>query len=65
LCARAPNESPELRLSARDLAAVYLGGVSFHALAAAGRIDEDQAGALRTADLMFGVQPAPWCPVFF
>jgi predicted acetyltransferase len=56
---------PALRLSAADLAAAYLGGVSLTALAAAGRVEESAAGALTRADAMFEWQPAPFCPTVF
>jgi predicted acetyltransferase len=56
---------PALRLSAADLAAAYLGGVSLTALAAAGRVEESSAGALTRADAMFEWQPAPFCPTVF
>ena len=57
----APTDaSPGLALSASDLAAVYLGGTSFGALARAGRVEELQSGALAHADLLFRTERAPW-----
>lgn len=51
----------DLRLSVGDLAAVFLGGVRFTTLAAAGRVHELQTGALRRADLMFTSSKPPIC----
>ena len=48
-----------------DLGAAYLGGVSFAALAAAGRVTEQRAGALARADHLFAHHPLPWCGTFF
>ncbi|RLT27004.1 MAG: GNAT family N-acetyltransferase [Chloroflexi bacterium] len=56
------DAAPDLKLSAADLAAIYLGGTSCSVLARAGRIEEHTAGALRTADLLFATERAPWCP---
>lgn len=55
----------DLRLSAADLGALYLGGVRPGVLAAAGRVDELRAGALARADAMFTGDHAPWCPIVF
>ena len=62
---RATEAEPDLALSAADLAAVYLGGVRFDALRQAGRIIENDTGAVRRADAMFAWDPAPWCPDMF
>lgn len=62
---RATEGQPDLALSAADLAAVYLGGVRFDALRQAGRIIENDPGAVRRADAMFAWDPAPWCPDMF
>ncbi len=56
---------PELRLSAADLAAVYLGGFSFGELERAGRIEELADGAVGRADAQFRVDRAPWCAGMF
>lgn len=50
----------DLALSVRELAAAYLGGTTFGALARAGHVTEFSAGALDRADAMFASRPAPW-----
>jgi predicted acetyltransferase len=50
----------DLRLTARDLGAAYLGGVRFSTLARAGRVEELKAGALTRADAMFATERLPW-----
>jgi predicted acetyltransferase len=62
---RRTDAEPDLELDASDLAATYLGAVSFHALARAGRVTERTDGALRRADAMFATEVAPWCPHVF
>ncbi|CAM5529675.1 GNAT family N-acetyltransferase [Streptomyces pseudogriseolus] len=58
-----PTRDPaDLALSARELGAVYLGGVSLTALAAAGRVRELRPGALAEASTAFTNDPAPWLP---
>ena len=59
------SKSPELELSAADLAAAYLGTVRFSTLAHAGRIQELAPGALVRADAMFAAQFQPWSPYDF
>ncbi len=61
---RPSRETPEIRLGASELGALYLGGNRFQALARAGRI-EGTAAALQRADAMFGWDPLPWCPEVF
>jgi predicted acetyltransferase len=51
----------DLALDVADLGAAYLGGVSFTTLANAGRVRELRAGALDRADVLFHVEPAPYC----
>jgi predicted acetyltransferase len=58
---RQATTSAELRLSAAELAAMYLGTVPCSALLAAGRLDELAHGAARRADLLFSWDVAPWC----
>ena len=53
---------PDLVMSAADLAAGYLGGGDFRAMARAGRVEERTYGALKRADGMFASERAPWCP---
>lgn len=52
--------SPDLVLSARALAAIYLGGNCLAALRLGGGVDEISAGALVRADVMFATPLAPW-----
>ena len=49
-------------LSARDLGAVYLGGVSLHGPAAAGQVRELSIGALDHGAQAFRSATAPWLP---
>ena len=57
------SPDPALVLSATDLAAAYLGGVSFRTLAAAGRVRELRPGAVALADSMFAAEAPPYCDV--
>ncbi len=59
------RRSADLEMTIADLGAAYLGGVSFAALAAAGRVSEQRAGALARADQLFSHHPLPWCGTFF
>ncbi|MFN2488548.1 MAG: GNAT family N-acetyltransferase [Actinomycetota bacterium] len=59
------DASPELRLSAADLGAVYLGGLTFGELARAGRVQELVGGAAHKATLLFMTERAPWCAEIF
>ncbi|MCB5164356.1 GNAT family N-acetyltransferase [Streptomyces bambusae] len=56
------GDPADLALSARDLAAVYLGGNSLLSLAAAGRVRELRPGALAVASRAFAGDVAPWLP---
>ncbi|GGL69683.1 UPF0256 protein [Streptomyces fumigatiscleroticus] len=56
------RDAADLALSVRELGAAYLGGVSLHGLAAAGRVRELRQGALAEASLGFGSAVAPWLP---
>ena len=58
-CTRSKCE-PQIELGVSDLAAAYLGGVSFSTLARAGRIKEHIPGALKSADRMFRTERQPW-----
>jgi predicted acetyltransferase len=55
----------DLALEADGLAAAYLGGVSFVALAAAGRVRELRTGAVERASRMFSTSTAPYCVTMF
>jgi predicted acetyltransferase len=60
------TESPgELALDVAALASVYLGGFTFGQLAAAGRVQELEPGAIARADALFRSARAPWCPEIF
>ena len=66
---REPSASPtdgrpraaDLAVTVTDLAAAYLGGTKWTALAGAGRIDVRDSRALALADALFGVPWAPFC----
>lgn len=60
-CRRTGDEA-ELALSANELGAAYLGGVSLTTLAAAGLVRELRPGALARAALAFSSDVQPWCP---
>lgn len=62
---RPTGRAPDLRLRTEDLAAAFLGGTGFRALARAGRIEETAPGALARADELFAADPPPWCPWIF
>ena len=62
---RPSTADPDLVLSVADLAAAYLGAVSFTTLSHAGRVEERKPGALLRADAMFAADRAPWCPYNF
>ena len=55
----------DLRASASTLAACYLGGVRWSALAAVGRVDVRDESALPLADQLFLQSPAPFCGSHF
>ncbi|MFD5186452.1 GNAT family N-acetyltransferase [Streptomyces sp. NPDC058372] len=52
----------DLRLGAEELGAVFLGGTTLAALAAAGRVEELRPGALAHASAAFRQDRAPWYP---
>jgi predicted acetyltransferase len=53
---------PDLRLTAAELGAAYLGGTTLSSLAAAGRVEELRPGALAAASLAFRGERAPFHP---
>jgi predicted acetyltransferase len=63
-CRRSERE-PDLSLDVADLAAAYLGGNRFASLAAAGRVEAREKGAVQRADKLFASSPAPWCTTHF
>jgi predicted acetyltransferase len=52
----------DIACTVNEVAATYLGGITFRQLHRAGRIQERTDGALLRADAMFGWDPAPWSP---
>lgn len=62
---RPTDAEPDLALSASDLAAAYLGTVSFTTLSHAGRVEQLSDGSLLQADSMFATELKPWCPYSF
>ncbi len=54
------DKPPDLHLTVADLAAVYLGGVSFSTLAEAGRLNASDKSVIGLADRMFRTERAPW-----
>jgi len=63
--ARKTDYEPDLRLSAGYLGTVYLGGFTFAALQAAGRLEELRPRGVERADQLFRADLAPWCPEIF
>ncbi|WP_190092442.1 GNAT family N-acetyltransferase [Streptomyces melanogenes] len=61
VCSRTADAA-DVALSARDLGAAFLGGVSLSALASAGRARELREGALAEASAAFTTPLAPWLP---
>jgi predicted acetyltransferase len=59
------DDAADLALPVQSLGAAYLGGVSFAALARAGRVEELNGGALARADSLFRWDRHPWCPEIF
>ncbi len=55
----------DLRLTAAELGAAYLGGTHLSALAAAGRVDEHRPGAVLALSTAMASDLAPWCTVQF
>ena len=62
---RPTNGTADLRLSAEDLASVYLGAVRFRTLFHAGRVQVRTPKTLAMADAMFATDLQPWCCDFF
>lgn len=59
------DADPDLALETNDLAAAYLGTLSFAQLGRAGRVRELRPGAIERADAMFRSPIAPWYPEIF
>ena len=64
-CRRAPELSPDLTLSQRALASVYLGQPSLRLMQIAGMVDEHRAGAVQRLDVMFATALSPWLATEF
>ena len=56
------SKSSDISISAADLSSAYLGGITFTALARAGRAHENRQGSLALADNMFKTDLQPWWP---
>ena len=63
-CARV-GDPPDLEADVDALAAAYLGGTTVGTLARAGRVIEQQEGAVMAADAIFRTERAPWCALHF
>lgn len=57
--------SPDIKLDASALGALYLGGTTARHLADAGDLDELTPGAVDRATLLFRSPCEPWCPEMF
>lgn len=57
---RTDNPDADLVADVRELSAAYLGGTKWSKLAAAGRVEVNDAAALRRADALFAVPDAPY-----
>ncbi|HEU0205792.1 MAG TPA: GNAT family N-acetyltransferase [Pseudolysinimonas sp.] len=60
-----PDGVAALSMSANELSAIYLGGVSVATLVAAERIAELRPGSAAAADTLLHVDRAPWLSVWF
>ncbi len=63
-CART-GSSPEMVMALDSLGSLLLGGVRPSTLAAAGRIEAADPGALQVADRVFPTAEPPWCQTMF
>jgi predicted acetyltransferase len=59
------SDEADLKLPVQSLGSAFLGGVSFAALACAGRVEELRDGAIGRADALFRWDRHPWCPEIF
>ena len=65
-CVPAAASAPaDLALDIAALGAAYLGGTPLGALAGAGLVAEQRAGAVRKLSAAMSWDPAPWCPISF
>ncbi len=58
---RRATAPPDLRFTAAELSAMYLGGVACTSLWRAGRVEEMVPGSAHRADLLFRSDVPPWC----
>ncbi|MCH5674762.1 GNAT family N-acetyltransferase [Streptomyces gilvus] len=59
------RQSADLSLDVSELAALWLGDQSAVRLVSLGRVQEDRAGAGRSADALLRTSRRPWCPDMF
>jgi predicted acetyltransferase len=59
-CTPAPHDSPDLTLSQRALASIYLGGCTVRSQQLAGLLDEHTPGAVGRLAAMFRTSQPPW-----
>jgi predicted acetyltransferase len=59
------DEEADVRLPVQSLGSALLGGISFSALARAGRVEELKEGALTRGDALLRWDRHPWCPEIF
>lgn len=59
------DAAPDVSCGIADLGAAFFGGVTFSALARAGRVREERAGGLVRADTLFSSGAQPWCATLF
>lgn len=64
VCART-GDPAELRLSATELGAAFLGGTGLAAMAAGGLVEELRPGSLAVAGTAFSTARLPYCPMTF
>lgn len=62
---RRGRRRPDVRLPIDALGSAFLGGISFAALARAGRLEEGARGGVERADAAFRAPAAPWCAETF
>src|SRR5450755_1478855 len=62
---KAADKDAGLSLGITELGAAFFGGTRLGALAAAGRVTQQRAGALARLSAAMSWDPAPWCPVIF
>jgi predicted acetyltransferase len=62
---RAATGEPDIEASIHAIGSVYLGGATWAALAAAGRVHERNGGAIERADAMCRTDRAPWPALYF